>query len=209
MILVGYAIWGLISVAGLADFVANYAGPVLGLLGTGMGILVALLIAVLLIVWAVNTEQGETAKAGAESSPPSPARPEDKEKEREHEREHEQLRDSFRRVQLERDRLRARLSDPTAAKKLEDERLRRRCMEVSHELQNFMRIGQHQPVDRNQLVARFQQRHEWKVNEVRDRLDEQAWLTPQERDTLTFRADDHSYRIDEIAAALRDIGRGH
>lgn len=206
-ILLGFLVFGLVSVAGNAVLIWSGAGPVIRFLGTGPGVLAGFVVAVLLILLGVEFLSRAAPQATTSATVEQTTGSSQTEREREHEREHEQLRNSFRRVQQERDRLRARLSDPTAAKKLEDERLRRRCMEVSHELQNFMRIGQH--VDRNQLVVRFQQRHEWKVNEVRDRLDGQAWLTSQERDTLTFRADDYSYKIDEIAAALRDIGMGH
>ncbi len=178
-----------------ATYAASNWGAIVNFLTSGLGNLAVIVVGILLLLWAMLTQQPETESVNVALSQP------------EGNQELEQLRKSFRRIQQERDRLRARLSDPTAARRLEDERLRRRCLEVAHELQNFMRIGRH--VDSNELVARFQQRHEWKVNELRNRLDEQAWLTPQERDALTFHADDYSHKIDDMVITLKAIGMGH
>jgi hypothetical protein len=201
LILFVFLVFGLVSVAGDVAFMLTGAGPVMQFVATGPGILTGFAVAVVVILLGVafltHATPQSTSSTVHRVSGTSQA---------ERERELEQLQKSFRRIQQERDRLRSRLSDPTAVRRLEDERLRRRCLEVAHELQNFMRRGGH--IDRNELVARFQQRHEWKVNELRNRLDEQAWLTPQERDTLTFRADDYSHKIDDMVTTLKDIGMG-
>jgi hypothetical protein len=85
------------------------------------------------------------------------------------------------------------------------ESLRHRCILLGQELLQFMKVHGYS----DETVNRFVQRHEWKVNELRDELDERAWLTTQERDTLTFHADDYSHKIEEIANTLVLLGRGH
>jgi len=203
LVLLSFLVFGLVSVAGNALLVLTGAGPVLAFLGTGPGVLMGFVVSVLLILLGVaflNRATPQPTQSLADVQQAGPAQSD-------RDREVEQLQRSFRRVQQERDRLRTRLSDPTAMRRLEDERLRRRCLEVAHEIENFMRIGDY--VDPNELVARFRQRHEWKVNELRNRLDEQAWLTPQERDALTFHADDYSHKIYNMETTLRAIGMGH
>jgi hypothetical protein len=86
-----------------------------------------------------------------------------------------------------------------------DEQLKRRCIALGHELRKFI----HAQGYSNETVARFNQRHEWKLNELREELDERGWLSPQERDMLTFYADDYSHKIEDIAETLIAIGRGH
>ncbi len=62
-ILVTYGVYGLIAVAGQADTVMDNAVPVLEFLGTGPGVLLALFVAVILIVWAANTQEAEAVSA--------------------------------------------------------------------------------------------------------------------------------------------------
>jgi hypothetical protein len=69
-ILVCYGIYGLIALLGQVDTIQDNAGPVLKFLGTGPGVLLAVFVAVVLIVWATNTQGAETGSAA-----PVPADP--------------------------------------------------------------------------------------------------------------------------------------
>lgn len=64
LLLLAQAVNGLLAVAGSADLVMNYVGPTLDFLATGPGVLVTVAAAVLLILWAVYTQQPEAAPEG-------------------------------------------------------------------------------------------------------------------------------------------------
>jgi hypothetical protein len=202
-ILFAFLVFALVSVAGNVVLVLAGTGPVIDFLGTGYGVLVGLAIAVIMILLGVafltraTPQPTQSVTVTQQSGTPRAER----------DRELEQLGKRLRRVEQERNELRARLADPTAMRRRNEEMLRERCLELAHELQNFMYGRRY--TDTNETVARFQQRHEWKVNELREQLDEQGWLTPQERDILTFRADDYSHTIDDIVETLRSLGAGH
>ena len=119
----------------------------------------------------------------------------------------EKLVKRLRRTEQERDKLREKLADPTAMRRHNEQILQRRCLEVAQELENFMRGRGYASPD--ETVAAFTQRHEWKVNQLRDELRKQGWLTVQERDILTFRDGAPPHIIVAMAATLKDIGMGH
>jgi hypothetical protein len=202
LILFAFLVFALVSVAGNVVLVLAGTGPVIDFLGTGYGVLVGLAIAVIMILLGVAFLTRATLIPLSRLRLPSSLEPRER-----RDRELEQLGKRLRRVEQERNELRARLADPTAMRRRNEEMLRERCLELAHELQNFMYGRRY--TDTNETVARFQQRHEWKVNELREQLDEQGWLTPQERDILTFRADDYSHTIDDIVETLRSLGAGH
>ena len=124
----------------------------------------------------------------------------------ERDRKLEQLERRARRAEQEYEKLRASLADPTVKRQRDEKLVRGRSLEVAHDLLTFMHGRRY--TDADETVARFRQRHQWKVDEVRERLEKQALLTDQERDTLTFRADDYPRKIEEMAETLRAIGMG-
>jgi hypothetical protein len=104
------------------------------------------------------------------------------------------------------DQLRAELSDPTAKRQREEQMARERCLEVSDELFAFL---QGRPfVDPAETVAAFKQRQQWKVDEVRDRMDDQGLLTQREREALTFRSDNQLDKIEAMVELLARLGQG-
>lgn len=202
LFLLVFLVFSLVSVAGNAVFMMTGAGPAMEFLGTGPGILTGFVVAVVLILLGVAflTHATPQPQSGAVIQQTGTAQAESN-------REVVQLRKRLHRAEQERDRLRAMLSDPTAKKRRAEEMLRRRCIEVAYELHNFVHARKY--TDSNETVARFNQRHEWKVNELRNRLNEQELLTPQEHDTLTLHADDYSHKIEEMMETLKTIGLGH
>jgi len=70
VVLLGNAIYGLISVLGHVDVAVNYGVPVVDFLGTGPGVLLTVAAAVVLILWAIS-QQGETKPANAILAPES------------------------------------------------------------------------------------------------------------------------------------------
>lgn len=183
------------AVFGVADLLSDNAIPTLEWLGTGPGVLIAVLFAVVLIVWATNAQQPETPPL----SGPMP--------QSEGNREVEQLRKKLHKAEQERDELRAFLADPTAKRQRDEKMLRRACLKVAQEVGVFARERRYKNDD--ETVNRFKQRHEDKVTKLRDELDQHGWLTAEEREALTFRADDHWRKIGYIAETLRSIGMGH
>jgi hypothetical protein len=102
--------------------------------------------------------------------------------------------------------LAAKVTDPTANRQREERMARERCTEVAQELTTFWQS--HQRTDSQEFIAIFQKRQEWKVNELRERLEKQGLLTTQERDILTFRSGDDLKKIEQIIFLLRKIGEG-
>lgn len=104
------------------------------------------------------------------------------------------------------EQLLGKLTDPTANRQREERMARERCTEVAQELTTFWQS--HQRTDSQEFIAAFQKRQEWKVNELRERIEQQGLLTAQERDTLTFRSGDGPDKIEQIVFLLRKIGEG-
>jgi hypothetical protein len=98
------------------------------------------------------------------------------------------------------------LSDPTANRQREERMARERCTEVAQELTMFWES--HPRTGPHEFVAIFQKRQEWKVNELRERLEKQGLLTAHERDILTFRSGDDLAKIEQILFTLRKVGEG-
>ena len=61
LVLLGNAIYGLISVLGHVDVAVNYGVPVVDFLGTGPGVLLTVAAAVVLILWAISQQEETTA----------------------------------------------------------------------------------------------------------------------------------------------------
>jgi Tfp pilus assembly protein PilN len=189
-----------VSFLGSMDLIGNHLDWIQRVLGNPLGAWLPTIIGFLLLIWINYGRHKENSQTtGVLQTEPSKQASPEKEK--------EQLKKKLLIVEQDRDRLRARLADPTAKRQHTDKMLRSRCLEVAHELQNFMSGRAY--TDSNETVVAFNQRHEWKVSKLRDELDKQAWLTLQERDILTFRADDYSHKIKDIAETLRSIGMGH
>jgi hypothetical protein len=203
LILFGFLVFGLVSVAGNAVLMMTGAGPVMEFLGTGPGVLAGFAGSVFIILLGVAFLTCATPQATASAT----VIQESSTGQAERNRELEQLNKKLRRVEQERDRLRAVLSAPTAKKRHAERMLRKRCLGLGHELFNFAKARRYE--NERETIDRFRQRHEWKVTELRDELDEQELLTPQERDDLTFRTNDGSYKIEEMVDMLRSIGMGH
>jgi hypothetical protein len=189
------AVHGIFGLVQDATYAASNWGTIVGFLTSGIGNLCVIVVGIVLVLWAVVSQQPE-----AQPLPQSSATPDTNTQ-----REVERLEKQLRRVEQERDRYRALQVDPNAKRLHEEESLRHSCILLGQELLQFMKVHGYS----DETVNRFVQRHEWKVNELRDELDERAWFTMQERDALTFNADDYSHKIEEIANTLILLGRGH
>jgi|SRR5215213_6469637 len=200
LVLFATLIFGLASVVGNAVLMTNSIGRVVEFLGTGPGVLVGFATSVILILLGVAflmraTPQTQSVALIQKAGTTQAVR----------DREVALLQEKLHKAEQERDRYRALQVDPNAKRQHEEESLRHRCIQLGQELLQFMKIHGYS----DETVNRFVQRHEWKVNELRDELDERARLTTQERDTLTFHADDYSHKIEDIANTLVLLGRGH
>jgi hypothetical protein len=194
-------VFGLVSVAGNAILAMTGLGWVIEHLETGQGVLAGFVVSVFITLLGVaflvraTPQPTQTVtvnqRLGATQA--------------EKNREVEQLEKRLRKTEQERDRYRTMLSDPTAKRRREEAMSRKRCLEVAHELFTFMRGRRYSNID--EIAAAFKARHEWKVNDLRDRMDKQGLLTLQERDTLTFRSSGYPIdQIDQMVETLRKIG---
>ncbi len=209
VVMLAFLVFGLVSVAGNAILIWTGAGPVMRFLATGPGVLTGFAVSVFITLLGVAL----LFRAGPQANASATVIQQTGGSQTEKDRELERVRAWARKTEKENKRLSAFLADPKAVERREEEMLRRRCLELAETLQKFAqahrRTELNRSTDPNETVARFVQRHKWKVDELRDELDTRGWLTPQERDTLTFHADDYSHKIGEMADALRRIGMGH
>ena len=186
---------------GTADLISDNALPVMRFLGTGPGVLTAVFVAVVLIVWAINSQQPEAPPTGG-PTPPAPHPQPSQELER--------LKARLRRTEQERDRYRALLADPDATRRREEDRLRQRCIDLAREVHSFAQAhrGARFQHEIKEAVERFRLRHGAKVTQIRDELDGRGWLTAQEREGLTLSAKDGVSKIGAMAEVLAHIGTG-
>jgi hypothetical protein len=202
VVLLAFLIFGLISTVGNIILTITGIGPVVEFLGTGRGVLAGFVVAVFIILLGVAFLRGATPQTQSVSSIQQSETTQAAK-----DREIERLQKRLNRTEQERDRYRDILADPTAKKQRDERMARSRSLEVAQELQIFWNARKYS--DPGETVASFRQRQEWKVNDVRGRLDELKMLTPRESDDLTFRPD-HSYpdRIEKMIGILRNIGMG-
>lgn len=178
-----------------ATYAVSNAGAIVEFLTSTKGNAVILFLGFFLLLWSRHARMPETEPS---SQPVAPDPTAGKEAER--------LKARLQKVEQENKRLRASLADPTAERERKEGLARRRALEVAQDLQKFWNARKY--TDYYETVARFRQRHEWKVDEVRERLEGQKRITDQERDTLTFRVDDPPDKIREMAEILRAVGMG-
>ncbi len=110
----------------------------------------------------------------------------------------------LRRTEQELDRYRAIFSDPSAKRQRDEKIARERCVEVAYQLFTFLKNRPYS--DHAETVAAFKQRQQWKVDEVRGRMDELDLLTPLEQKILTFQPGDQLDKIELMVELLRKIG---
>lgn len=194
---------GVVAILGNAETVADNLGGALQFLATGPGVLSAVSGGVLLILWALVTQSPEN-----DSSPQAVATL-DSTSGKEIERLNKEIERRDRKIRAiaeDYEELLAKLSDPTAERQRQERTARERCIEVSDEV--FMFLKDRPFVDPAESVAAFEQRQQWKVDDVRDRMDKQGLLTQRERDILTFRSGDQLDKIEAIVEVLSRLGQG-
>lgn len=192
---------GLASVAGDALLMMAGVGPVIDYLGTGQGVLAGFAVSVFMILLGVGflTRAAPQATASATVIQGMGA------SQAERDRELESLQKRLRKAEQENKRLRTFLADPKAVKRREDEMLRKRYLELAHEVRSFALTHKSRYGDQREAVERFMRRHYPDVEEAREEMDERGWITGQERDDLTISADDRVEKIEQMANVLGNI----
>jgi hypothetical protein len=195
---------GFVSMAGDALLVMTGTAPVIDFLGTGQGVLVGFAVAVFITLLGVAflvraTPQPTQSVSVIQHSGTSQV---------ERDREVERLRKRLGKTEQDRDRLAAILADPTAKRRRDEEMLKRRCIDLAQEVEIFRLGNSSQWQDEGETVTRFKLRHESKVTDLHDELDEHGMLTAKERESLTLSAHDGLDKIKRMATTLEAIGMG-
>jgi hypothetical protein len=199
-------VWKLLSFLGVVDLIATYADDIGTVLAHPLGMWIPVAVGFALLMF-INYRERRTVSSSSEASASTPMLESTASKEVERlTKEVEQRDKNIRALRQGYEELAAKLSDPTANRQREERMVRERCTEVATELTVFWQS--HQRTGPQEFVAVFQKRQEWKVSELRERLDEQGLLTTQERDILTFRSGDDLNKIEQIIFLLRKIGDG-
>jgi hypothetical protein len=185
------------------NYVMSHAGTILGFIGSPLGNAAILVLGFFLLMWDRYAKPSETESL-SQNTPTL-----DSTTSKEIERLNKEVERRDRKIQAltqGHEQLLGKLTDPTANRQREERIARERCTEVAEELTVFWQS--HRRTDAQEFVATFQKRQEWKLDELRERIEKQGLLTTQERDTLTFRSGDGLDKIEQMIFLLRKIGEG-
>jgi DNA repair exonuclease SbcCD ATPase subunit len=176
LILLGLLVYGLVLALRHVEPVADYAGPIVSFLGTGPGVLLAVVGAVLLILWALRARSPESKPDHAARSPASERKREPmKSALQEGGRERERLWSELREGERERERLRSKLREGER----ERERLRSQLREGKQELERLRSTLQEGRRERERLRSKLREgerEHERLKSELREGRQERERL---------------------------------